>query len=420
MRNLDTQEPLQVEYRPIDRLIPYARNSRTHTDAQVAQIAASIREFGWTNPVLVDGENGIVAGHARVLAARKLGVTDVPVIELSGMTEAQKQAYVLADNQLALNAGWDEDLLALELKDLKDVSFDLSTIGFSDRELQSLLRRVENPTEGLIDPDDIPDMPREKDVWVRPGELYLLGDHRLLCADATNAGDVEKLMSSHLASLLATDPPYLVNYTGGNHLNSKQGGSKAGDDHWDSYHGDEQSVAFYSTFLNLALQHCKPQVAVYQWHATARQALVAQAWKESGLLWHQTIIWRKVRGVLTHSHYLWSHEPCAYGWVEGKPPAIRPPASERTVWDVDQRDQTGLHPTQKPVELFARPIAYHTQPGDVVYEPFSGSGTQIIAGERLGRRCFAIEKEPAYVQVALERWQQFTGRKAVRIEEEGE
>src|SRR5688572_25249337 len=208
---------LEIEYRPIDSLIPYARNARTHSDAHIAQIAASIKEFGWTNPILVDGDQGIIAGHGRVLGALQLGITEVPVIELAGMTDAQKRAYILADNQLALNAGWDEGLLALELADLRDLSFDLSTIGFSDNELQSLLRRMENPTEGLTDADDIPEAPDDKDVWVRPGDLFLLGDHRLLCADSTNPEDVGRLMNGEQASLLSTDPPYLVDYVGGQH-----------------------------------------------------------------------------------------------------------------------------------------------------------------------------------------------------------
>ncbi len=408
---------LQVEYRPIDQLVPYARNARTHSDAHIAQIAASIHEFGWTNPVLVDGANGIIAGHGRVLAARKLGMDTVPVIELAGMTEAQKRAYVLADNKLALNAGWDEEILRLELAELKDIGADLNLLGFSNEELNRVLRGPAWKDPGLTDPDEVPDDPEGAEVFVKAGDLYLLGDHRLLCGDSTNPEGVVRLMDGQKASLLATDPPYLMNYTGGNHPASRYNRPATRDKHWDSYRDPDSSVEFFHKFLELALQHLKPNVAVYQWHATARQALVEQAWHQAGLLWHQTIVWAKARGVLTHSHFMWAHEPCAYGWLEGHPPSKRPPPNEKTVWEVSQKgEQEGIHPTQKPVELFARPIQWHTEPGDICYEPFSGSGTAIIAAERMDRRCFAMEKEPKFVQVAIERWERNTGRKAVKAD----
>ena len=267
---------LQVEYRPIEGLIPYARNARTHSDGQVAQIAASIREFGWTNPVLLDGDKGIIAGHGRVLAARKLGLTEVPCIELAWLSEAQKRAYVVADNKLALNAGWDEELLALELADLRDLSVDLATIGFSEGELQSLLRRMEHPTEGLTDPDDVPETPKAKDVWVQPGDLFLLGDQRILCGDSTNSEDVARLLGGAKAVLLATDPPYLVDYTADAKNHPLSTGTRA-EHGWDEYHGPETSVEFYAGFLRLALEHLKPRAAVYQWHAARRQALVEAA-----------------------------------------------------------------------------------------------------------------------------------------------
>ena len=239
-----------------------------------------------------------------------------------------------------------------------------------------------------------------------------------MCGDSTNTDDVARLMDGHKASLLSTDPPYLVDYSGGNHPASKANkGNPKRDKHWDEYVDPETSVEFYRKFLALGLQYLKPNSAIYQWHAHKRQALVEEAWRACGLLLHQQIIWVKARGVLTHSHYLWAHEPCFYGWVEGQPPSKKPPSNERTVWQLDQQGSSmNIHPTQKPVELFMRPIEFHTEVGDICYEPFSGSGTQIIAAERLGRRCYAMEQEPRFVDVARMRWEAFTGEKAVRQE----
>ena len=250
------------------------------------------------------------------------------------------------------------------------------------------------------------------------GDIWLLGDHRLMCGDRPTLTTWPSLMNGQKASLLATDPPYLVDYTGGNHPDSKGNKGKPGKDkNWDEYVDPEVSVEFYRKFLALGLQYLKPNSAIYQWHAHRRQALVEQAWTACKLLVHQQIIWVKARGVLTHSHYLWAHEPCFYGWAEGQPPSKKPPSNERTVWQLDQQGNSmNIHPTQKPVELFMRPIEYHTEIGDICYEPFLGSGTQIIAAERLSRRCFAMEKEPLYVDVARFRWEAFTGEKATKEE----
>jgi DNA modification methylase len=401
---------LRVEYRAVESLIPYARNARTHSDEQVAQVAASIREFGWTNPILVDGEDGVIAGHARLLAARKLGLNEVPVIELSGMSETQKRAYILADNRLALNAGWDEELLSLELADLKGLGAELDLLGFSERELQELLDKLDREG-GLTDPDEVPPLPEEP--VSKPGDLWLLGDHRLLCGDATDSHDVAIVMDGQKARLMATDPPYLVDYTAKESPPSNAHGPKAPARNWDEYKDPESAVSFYVDFINAALPHLVDRAPIYQWHANTRQSLVDEAWKQTGLLAHQVIIWVKTRGVLTRSHYMWQHEPCMYGWQQGKMPSLKPPSNGTTVWHVDQKgEQDGIHPTQKPVELFKRPLLYHTKPGDLCYEPFLGSGTCLIAAEMTERRCFAIDQEPSYVDVAVKRWEDFTGKKA--------
>ena len=215
---------------------------------------------------------------------------------------------------------------------------------------------------------------------------------------------------------MATDPPYLVDYSGGNHPASRSNrGDPNRDKNWDQYHDPESSVDFFFKFISAGLAHLVSHSPIYQWHAHRRQALVEEAWTKAGLLVHQQVIWVKARGVLTHSFFLWQHEPCFVGWVQGKMPKRKPPSNVSTIWNIDQRfEQMGIHPTQKPVELFIRPIEYHTEPGDIVYEPFSGSGTQIIAAERTGRVCFAMEQEPAYVDVAVKRWEAFTGGAATR------
>jgi DNA modification methylase len=242
--------------------------------------------------------------------------------------------------------------------------------------------------------------------------------------DSTCPDDVARLMNGEKASLLSTDPPYLIDYDGSSHFtgpDDNRGRPKTdyhmGGKKWDEYHDPEASVKFFSDFLKLGLAHLKPNSALYMWHAHRRQALVEQSWHECGLLIHQQLIWVKPGGVLTHSHYLWRHEPCFYGWVEGQPPSKKPPANETTVWEVSSKiGNLNIHLTQKPVELFMRPIEYHTEVGDICYEPFLGSGTQIIAAEKLGRRCFAMEQEPLYVDVARFRWEAFTGLKATREE----
>ena len=231
-----------------------------------------------------------------------------------------------------------------------------------------------------------------------------------MCGDSTDPTDVDRLFGSEKAVLLATDPPYLVDYDSGENAATKatRGRTKQ---RWDDFHDAESAVEFYRKFLRVALPHLAPNTPIYQWHATIRQHLVMQAWVDAGIHLHQTIVWVKPRGVLGRTHYMWAHEPCFYGWVEGQQQKRKPPANAKTVWEIDCENDR-IHLTQKPLEVFTRPLEYHTQIGDVVYEPFSGSGSQIIAAERLSRRCFAMELEPHYVDVAIYRWEAFTGEKA--------
>ena len=389
---------LNVEYRKVEALIPYARNARTHSDDQVAQIAASIREFGFTNPVLIDADGGIIAGHGRVLAARKLKLEQVPCIMLDHLTDTQRRAYVIADNKLALNAGWDLELLAVELGDLQGFDFDLMLTGFSDDELSKLLAEK---TEGLTDPDEIPNPP---EIPVScPGDVWLLGKHRLVCGDSTDADTVAKALNGISPHLMVTDPPYGVEY----------------DPAW----REKAGVAASGTAKGKVLNDDKadwreawalfPGDVAYVWHAGLFAGVVGDSLAASGFQLRSQIIWDKGQLVLSRGDYHWEHEPCWYAVKKGAKGHWAGDRKQTTVWHIakPKKNETG-HGTQKPVECMKRPIENNSKPGDYVYEPFSGSGTTIIAAEMTGRRCLAIELNPAYVDVAVRRWEEFTGKTA--------
>lgn len=388
----------KIERRPIESLIPYARNARTHSDAQVAEIAESMKEWGWTNPILIDEDGMVIAGHGRVLAARKLGIDSVPVMVADGWTEAQKKAYALADNQLAMNAGWNDDFLKLELQELNEWGFDLSLIGFEN--LDQLL--VET-NDGLTDPDAVPDAP-ETPVTVL-GDVWVLGRHRLVCGDSTAAGVVDACLNGVLPHLMVTDPPYGVEYdpkwradAGVNNNKAKMGEVK-NDTRCDWY---EAWVLF-------------PGDVAYVWHSGLHASEVQDSLIRAGMDIRSQIIWAKDRFAMSRGDYHWQHEPC---WYAVRQKAVGHWAGDRkqnTVWNINSRDDSGHgHATQKPVECMRRPIVNNSSPGQAIYEPFSGSGTTIIAAEMEGRVCQAIEINPTYVDIAIKRWQNFTGMKAVR------
>ena len=388
---------IQIERIGVEALIPYARNSRTHSDAQVAQIAASIREFGFTNPVLVDEANGIIAGHGRVLAARKLKMPDVPAIRLSHLTEAQKRAYVIADNKLALNAGWDIELLRLEINYLRGLEFDVALTGFSTEELDALMAAP--GTEGLTDPDAIPEAP-ERPIAV-PGDVWLLGRHRLVCGDCTDALAVEKALNGVKPHLMVTDPPYGVEY----------------DPTWRAKAGVNKSKGKLGKVLNDDKADWReawalfPGEVAYVWHAGLFARDVQESLEACDFQVRSQIIWAKDRFALSRGHYHWQHEPCWYA-VRGTG-HWHGDRAQSTLWSIKAREDGGVgHGTQKPVECMKRPIENNSSPGQAVYEPFSGSGTTIIAAEMTGRACHAIELNAAYVDVAVKRWQEFTGQVA--------
>jgi DNA modification methylase len=386
-----------IELWPIDKLIPFARNPRTHSEAQVAQIAASISAFGFNNPILVDTKSGIIAGHGRLLAARKLQLVEVPVIVLDHLTEAQKRAYIIADNQLALNAGWDEDLLRAELVALQEEDFNIGLIGFEDKELARLL--AQDGTNGLCDEDAIPPAPQTPTS--RAEDLWILGRHRLLCGDSTDPQTVSRLLGDVKPMLMATDQPYGVQYdpewrkrAGVN--NSNRMGKVRNDDRADW----REAWALF------------PGDVAYVWHGALHASTVADSLESCGFEIRSQIVWAKPSLVMGRGHYHWQHEPCWYA-VRGTG-HWNGDRKQSTLWHIENRNQDAetVHSTQKPVECMRRPIVNNSSPGQAVYEPFSGSGTTIIACERESRIAFAIELEPAYVDVAVTRWQNFTGMQA--------
>jgi DNA modification methylase len=388
-----------VERWPTERLIPFAHNARTHTDTQVSQIASSIREWGWTNPVLVAEDGTIIAGHGRVLAARQLRIKDVPVMIASEWTDAQKRAYAIADNKLTLNGGWDEELLGLELEELEVLGFDLDLIGFTEAERAALAAQL---VQGLTDPDDVPDVPTEP--VARADDIWVLGRHRLLCGDSTSQADVERLLAGAKPHLMITDPPYGVNYDpawrkrAGVNLNARKLGKVANDDRADW----REAWALF------------PGSVAYVWHAGRHTSEVQQSLEASGFDMRSQIIWAKDRFALSRGHYHWQHEPCWYAVRGTTGTHWSGDRKQSTLWNINAREDGGHgHGTQKPVECMRRPIENNSSPGQAIYEPFSGSGTTIIAAEMTGRSCFAIEIDPAYVDVAVLRWQAFTGSTAI-------
>lgn len=390
---------LQITYKPIKDLIPYARNSRTHSDAQVAQIAASIKEFGWTNPVLLDGENGIIAGHGRLLAAQKLGQTEVPTIELSHMTDAQKRAYVIADNKLALNAGWDDDMLFAEFMELKDAGYDLELTGFTDDEIKKLTPDIIN--EGLTDEDAVPEAGPEP--VTKPGDIWVMNKHRLMCGDSTSIEALETLCSGQLVDMWLTDPPYNVAYEGGtkDKLTIKNDSME-----------DQQFRQFLRDSYVAADSVMKPGAVFYIWHADSEGYNFRGAAKDAGWTVRQCLIWKKSSLVLGRQDYQWRHEPCLYGWKDGASHLWAADRKQTTILEFDKPSRNGEHPTMKPVALFEYQLLNNTKGGDLVLDSFGGSGTTLIAAEKNGRVARLMELDPKYCDVIVKRWQDFTGQKA--------
>jgi|TARA_R110000772_G_scaffold79446_2_gene169898 DNA modification methylase len=387
----------KIERRKVDALIPYARNARTHSDEQVAQLAASIKEWGWTTPVLIDEDGEIIAGHGRVMAARKLDIDEIPTMTASGWTKAQKQAYVLADNQLPQNAGWDMDLLSVEMKDLDSEGFDLSLIGFGDDIMANMLV---DPTEGLTDEDAVPDVP-ENPVTVL-GDVWMLGNHRLMCGDSTSIDAVDKLMAGQKADMVFTDPPYGLGY---------DGGSKKRDKLIDDHVGTD----IYTDSVPIMAMYCTGPI--YTWYADTKPEGLYSAVEAAGDI-HSLIIWEKNNSTFNMGiNYKQKHELCLYWKPKNTTLKWAGGSAEDTVWEIKREARNDFHPTQKPVELSERAIGNHSV--DLILDLFGGSGSTLIACEKLNRNARLMELDPKYCDVIVQRWQDFTGQQA-KLEGSGE
>ena len=395
---------IQITEKLVSELIPYANNSRTHSDEQVAQIAASIKEFGWTNPILIDGENSIIAGHGRLMAARKLGYDKVPTIQLKDLSEAQKKAYIIADNKLALNAGWDNDLLNIEFQQLEEMGFDLEMTGFSLEEIEAL-KPIE-VSEGLTDEDAAPPVPEVPKTKL--GDIYQLGKHRLMCGDSCNTNDMEKLCGEQAVDMWLTDPPYNVAYEGKTKDALKIQNDSMGDDQFRQFLRDAYVTA------DLVM---KPGAVFYIWHADSEGYNFRGAAQDAGWKVRQCLIWKKSTMVMGRQDYHWKHEPCLYGWKEGAGHLWAADRKQTTILEFDKPSRNGEHPTMKPVALFEYQMLNNTKGGDIVLDSFGGSGTTLIAAEKNGRVARLMELDPKYCDVIVKRWEEFTGKKAVLLTE---
>jgi DNA modification methylase len=384
----------------IDKLIPFARNRRTHSDEQIAQIAASIVEFGFNNPILVDTNSGIIAGHGRLLAARRLGLKEVPVIVLDHLTNAQNRAYIIADNQLALSAGWDEELLRVELAALQREDFDVSLVGFEDEELAQLLA-AQGAIEGLTDEDSIPELPETP--ISEAGDLWSLGTHKLLVGDATNDADVVKLIGGEAADLVFSDPPYNVDYQGYTKERLK-------------IKGDRMSDAEFKQFLDAAFRSCraavKPGASLYICHSSSWQREFQNALELAGFEVRCQIIWAKNTFAWGFGRYKFQHEPMFYAHVAGEKDPWYGDKSQSTLWEEKKPAANRLHPTAKPIELVERALLNSSQAGDVVADLFGGSGATLIGCERRNRKARLMEIDPKYADCIVRRYQEYAGKQA--------
>lgn len=401
---------------PVADLIPYARNSRTHNEEQIAQIMASIKEFGFTNPILIGSDNVIIAGHGRLIAAQRLGLTEVPVIRLPDLTETQRKALVIADNKIALNAGWDEEMLALEMKELEESDFNLDILGFSEDELKELENFGEPQTETKSEEDDIPEAPVEP--ITKRGDVWILGEHRLMCGDTTMFDDMRKLMRDDCAAMIFTDPPYNVNY-GSTMKDSIRyhagtlGGRKIMNDNL----GDGFPQFLTDSLSNL-LMFC--QGAAYVCMSSSELHTLYNAFIAAGGKWSTFVIWAKNTFTLGRADYQRQYEPILYGWNADKPHYWCGDRDQSDVWEYNKPVKNDLHPTMKPVELVERAINNSSKVGDIVLDGFSGSGSTLIAAEKTRRKARLMELDQKFCDVIVRRWEEYTGKRAELLQDNAE
>lgn len=397
---------------PVGELVKYVANSRTHSDEQITKIVRSINEFGFTNPLLIDENNGIIAGHGRLDAALELGIHELPCIVLEGLSDAQKAALVIADNKIALEAGWDKKILLDQFAFLKGFDYDLTLTGFGLEELCEIF------------PDELPevfcgddDLPMAQETRAQISDVWLLGDHRLLCGDSTVATDVERLLNGQHPNAMVTDPPYGVKLD----MSWRDTAKPDGTNNNRNVVKNDDRADWYDAYVLF------PGAIAYVWHASAFTDVVMTNLRDAGFEVKQQIIWRKNIFVLGRSNYHWQHEPCWYAVKKGNKSNWKGDRKQTTVWDCDAPNRSGSsskddkteHPTQKPVELFSRSIVHHTNPGEYVYDPFAGSGTLMVACEKTKRRALMMELDPKYCDVIIQRYENYSGKQAVREAADG-
>jgi DNA modification methylase len=395
----------KIEQWPTAKLLPYARNARTHSDDQVAQIAASIAEFGFTNPILAGSDGIIVAGHGRLAAAQKLGLDVVPVVVLDHLSATQRRALVIADNRIAENAGWDDAMLRIEIAALQDDDFDVSLTGFDADALAELMAGDEQDNDGQSDEDAVPEV--GETPISRPGDVWIMGSHRLLCGDSTVAESYDVLLQGSPVDMVFTDPPYNVNYA--NSAKDKMRGKDR------AILNDNLGDGFYDFLLAALTQmvtHCRG--GIYVAMSSSELDVLQSAFRAAGGKWSTFIIWAKNTFTLGRADYQRQYEPILYGWPEGSQRHWCGDRDQGDVWNIKKPQKNDLHPTMKPVELVERAIRNSSRPGNVVLDPFGGSGTTLIAAEKSGRVARLIELDPKYVDVIVRRWEEFTGKQAIR------
>jgi DNA modification methylase len=393
-----------IERWPTERLVPYARNARMHSEDQVAQIAASIVEFGFTNPILAGSDGVIVAGHGRLAAAQKLGLDTVPVVVLDHLTPTQRRALIIADNRIAENAGWDDAMLRIELQSLQEDGFNLDITGFDADALAEIMAGEETTVDGNTDEDAVPEL--SETPISRPGDVWILGEHRLVCGDATQASSYGQLLAGERVQMIWSDLPYNVNYA--NSAKDKLRGKHR------PILNDNLGEGFYDFVfdaLSLMLPHCDG--AVYIAMSSSELDTLQAAFRAAGGKWSTFIIWAKHTFTLGRADYQRQYEPILYGWPEGGSRHWCGDRDQGDVWNIKKPARNDLHPTMKPVELMERSIRNSSRPGDVVLDCFGGSGSTLIAAEKAGRRCFMMELDPKYCDVIVRRWQEFSGGKAI-------
>lgn len=394
----------EMQLVPITKLVPYVNNARTHSPEQINKLRSSLREFGFINPVIIDRDFGVIAGHGRILAAKEEGITEVPCVFADHLTEAQKKAYIIADNRMAMDAGWDEELLRVEIEALQAEAFDLSLTGFDEKELSDLFKDDADVQEDDFDVD----AELEKPTFSKSGDVWTLGRHRLVCGDSTKAETFETLMQGRKANLVVTDPPYNVNYEG-----------TAGKIKNDNLVDEKFYQFLFDAFSNIE-KVMADDASIYVFHADTEGLNFRKAFSDAGFYLSGCCIWKKPSLVLGRSPYQWQHEPCLYGWKKNGKHQWYADRKQTTIWEFEKTKKNTDHPTMKPIPLLAYPIQNSSMSNTLILDPFGGSGSTLIACEQTDRSCYTIELDEKYCDVIVKRYIEQAGSSdGVSVERDG-